>query len=230
MAEEVLDLEFEGLKLFQETSGYCFTSDSVLLANYIKCKKKDIAVEFCAGSGVISILLSKKQNPKKIYAFELQKRLYEMFCRSVKLNNLEDVIMPINARLEDFSSHLEHGAADVVFCNPPYNKAGDRSESAEIAIATHEVETNLESIIKNASKLLKFGGNFYMIHKTERLVDVLHLLREYKIEPKRLTIIYPKLENEPVVFLVRATRGAAAGLRVDKVHFANDFKFSKNEF
>lgn len=230
MKQEILDLGFQNLKIYQSPDGYCFTSDSVLLANYIKCKKTDTVVEFCAGSGVISILLSKKQNPAKIYAFELQKRLYDMFSESVKLNNLEKQIFPINERNENFSSFLANGSADVVFVNPPYMEGGDKSDNQEIAIATHEVETNLEIIVSNASKLLKYGGKFYMVHKADRLVDVLCALREHKLEPKKLNIIYPNKSAEPAVFLVSATKYGKKGLRISKATFAEDVKYSVNKF
>lgn len=230
MEQEILDLGFENLKIFQSPSGYCFTSDSVLLANYIRCKKSDSVVEFCAGSGVISILLAKKQYPAKIYAFELQKRLAEMFSRSVKLNNLESQITPINSRLESWQDYLTPGAIDVVYCNPPYMAGGDKSDNPEIAIATHELETNLESICENASKLLKYGGKFYMVHRADRLVDVLCLLRKYKLEPKKLCIIYPNKTAEPAVFLVSATKFGKRGLRISKAIYAEDVKYSTSMF
>lgn len=230
MKQEILDLGFENLKIFQAKDGYCFTSDSVLLANYVKCHKSDKVVEFCAGSGVISILLSKKQNPSKIYAFELQKRLCDMFCDSVKLNNLENQIFPINAKLEDCLNFIERASVDVVFCNPPYMEGGDKSENPEIALATHEVETNLDSILENASNLLKYGGKFFMVHRTDRLVDVLCTCRKHNIEPKKLCVIFPNQKAEPTVFLMSGTKFGKKGLRVSKTIFAEDVKYSTDTF
>ncbi len=230
MEQEILDLGFENLKIFQAKDGYCFTSDSVLLANYIRCRKTDKVVEFCAGSGVISILLSKKQNPSKICAFEVQKRLCEMFYESVKLNNLENQIVPINAKLEDCLMFLKPASVDVVFCNPPYMESGDKSENQEIAIATHEIETNLDSILENASKLLKYGGKFFMVHRADRMVDVFCLCRKHKIEPKRMCVIYPNKKAEPAVFLMCGIKNGKKGLRVSKATFAEDVKYSVNSF
>lgn len=228
MNEQILDLQFEGLKLIQDQDGYCFTSDSVLLANYVKTHFKDKVVEFCAGSGVISILLSKKQKCSKIYGVELQKRLADMFSRSVALNNVDNIEV-LNMRLEQTPNLFSKEKVDVVMCNPPYMEGGDKSQNAEIAIATHEVETNLESIVKTASQILKFGGKFYMVHRVDRLVDCLSVLRQYKLEPKHLQIIYPKMEAEPVVFLVKAIKNGKKGLRLAKVTFAEDVKYSCNE-
>lgn len=230
MKQEILDLGFENLKIYQAPDGYCFTSDSVLLANYIKCHKTDKVAEFCAGSGVISILLSKKQNPEKIYAFELQKRLCDMFSKSVKLNNLENQIQPINAKLEDCLNFLSRASLDVVFCNPPYMESGDHSDNQEIALATHEIGTNLDSILENAEKLLKYGGKFYIVHRTDRLADVICAFRNHHIEPKKLCIVYPNQKAEPAVFLMMGTKYGKKGLRVSKAIYAEDFKYSTDSF
>ena len=228
--EEVLDLQYKDLKVIQDPDGYCFTSDSVLLANYVKSKPQDIVVEFCAGCGVISILLSGKQKMSKIYSFELQRSLFDMFEKSVKLNNLQDKIQPINDKLENVTEYLSYEGADVVFCNPPYHEGGDKSGKDQIALATHEVETSLESIIKSVNKVLKYGGKFFMVHRVDRMVDVLTKLREHKIEPKKITIIYPKKDSEPVVFLLTAIKGGKKGLRMSRVVYADEFNKSCNLF
>lgn len=230
MKQEILDLGFENLKIYQAPEGYCFTSDSVLLANYIKCHKTDKVVEFCAGSGVISILLSKKQNPASICAFEIQKRLADMFAGSVELNNLENQIQVINAPLEKCLDFVPRAGADVVFCNPPYMEGGDHSDNQEIAIATHEIETNLDSILENAEKVLKYGGKFYIVHKADRLVDVMCAFRKHHIEPKKLCIVYPNEKAEPAVFLMMGTKYGKKGLRISKAIFAEDFKYSTDSF
>ena len=125
MAERLEDLQFEGLKIYQDDKGYCFTSDSVLLANYAKFIAGSKVVEFCAGSGVISILLSKKQKPRSIHAFEIMEKPYKLFKKSVEYNNLEDKVFPINDKLENAVNLLGRGFADVVVCNPPYLKTDE---------------------------------------------------------------------------------------------------------
>lgn len=222
MAIRIDDLQYEGLKIYQNDQGYCFTSDSVLLANYVKFSASSKVVEFCAGSGVISILLSKKQKPSIIHAFEVMQEPYKLFVESVKLNKLEDKVVPVNARLEDSVKMLGAGYADVVVCNPPYLKPNTfKLEPTEKTVATTELLTSLESVISSACELLKYGGKFYMVHRVDRLVDVLCELRRAKLEPKKVSIIYPKLEKEPVVFLVQAVKGGKRGLRMSKVTFAD---------
>jgi len=223
MALRIDDLQFEGLKIYQDEKGYCFTSDSVLLANYAKFLPGSKVVEFCAGSGVISILLSKKQKPNAIYSFEVLKEPYELFKKSVELNGLQDKVFPINDKLENSVTKLGVGFADVVVCNPPYFVVDNIKENAtQKEIATTEILTNLESVISTAQKLLKFGGRFYMVHRVDRLVDVLSTLRKYNIEPKKLNIIYPKQDFEPVVFLIEAHKGGKVGLKVSKATFAGE--------
>jgi len=225
MAERLEDLQFEGLKIYQDDQGYCFTSDSVLLANYAKFLAGSKVVEFCAGSGVISILLSKKQKPKCIYAFEVMKEPYELFKKSVEFNNLQNKVFPINDKLENSVKILGRGFADVIVCNPPYLKTADKfSEQKSLSeVAKTELLTTLESVIENSEKLLKFGGKLFMVHRTDRLVDVLSVLRQYKLEPKKLTIIHPNEKAEPVVFLVEAHKGGKMGLKVSKLTFATEY-------
>ena len=225
MAKRLEDLQYAGLKIYQDDKGYCFTSDSVLLANYAKFIAGSKVVEFCAGSGVISILLSKKQKPKSIHAFEIMKEPYDLFKESVEYNKLSDKIFPINDKLENCVQVLGRGFADVVVCNPPYLKTTEQySEKNTLSeIAKTELLTTLESVIENAEKLLKFGGKLFMVHRTDRLVDVLSVLRKFKIEPKKLTIIHPNEKAEPVVFLVEAYKGGKVGLKVSKLTYATEY-------
>ena len=225
MAERLEDLQFEGLKIYQDDKGYCFTSDSVLLANYAKFLAGSKVVEFCAGSGVISILLSKKQKPKSIYAFEIMKEPYELFKKSVEYNNLQDKVFPINDKLENSVQIMGRGQIDVVVCNPPYLKTSEiYNENHSLSeVAKTELLTTLESVVEMAEKLLKFGGKLFMVHRTDRLVDVLSVLRNKKIEPKKLTIIHPNEKAELVVFLVEAHKGGKTGLKVSKLTFATEY-------
>ena len=221
MAIRIDDLQFEGLKIYQEEDGYCFTSDSVLLANYAKFLAGAKVVEFCAGSGVISILLSKKQKPKVIHAFEVMKEPYDLFVQSIAMNQLEEIVKPVNEPLEKAVSMLGVGYADVVVCNPPYYETDKEEEQSIKNVATKEILTNLDSVVMNASNLLKYGGRLFMVHRVDRMVDIFCTLRKYKLEPKKLNVIYPKKDYEPVVFLVEAKKGGKAGIRVSKVTYAD---------
>lgn len=206
-------MQFEGLKIIQADGGYKFSTDSVLLANFGKAKPNDIYVDLCSGSGVVAILFSCKNKIKKSYAVEIQPRLADMAQRSVEENGLENKITVLNEDLSEVHKTLGYESVDVITVNPPYNVAGDVSETTEIAIATHEIKTNLEKIVLSSSKLLKYGGKLFMVHRADRLVDIANACRKFDLEPKVLRIVYPTIKKEPNLVLVEAKKGAKPGLK-----------------
>ncbi len=212
--ERLDDLELDDLKLIQRPDGYKFSTDSVLLANFATAKPNDVYVDLCSGSGVVAILFSWKNKIKKAFAVELQASLADMAARSIKYNQLSDRITVLNQDLKTAHEVLGYESVDVITVNPPYNPAGETAVSKEIAIATHELEVTLKDIILEASKLLKYGGKFVMVHRADRLVDILSLLRAKGIEPKRMRIVYPKQGKEPNLVLVEAKKGGKPGIKV----------------
>ena len=171
--ERLDDLQFNNLYIIQDVNGYHFTSDAVALANYVKPKVNAHIVELCSGSGVIGILINAKNKVSKIKMVEIQSNLADMCRRSLEYNGIDNIEV-INSPLQGV--HKQIGTTfDVVVCNPPYKESGTTDkicENAEIAIAKHEILVNLEEIIVEASKLLKFGGEFYMVNKANE--NVLH--------------------------------------------------------
>ncbi|MBP3581894.1 MAG: tRNA1(Val) (adenine(37)-N6)-methyltransferase [Clostridia bacterium] len=212
--ERLDDLELDDLKIIQRKSGYKFSTDSVLLANFGKAKQNDIYIDMCSGSGVVAMLFLWKNKIKKGYCLEIQEGLAEMSARSIEYNNLSDRLEVVNADLKNAVKIFGSESVDVITVNPPYNPVGETSTTDEIAIATHELKVNLKDIVVSASKILKFGGKFYMVHRADRLVDIMSLLREYKLEPKVLRIVYPKLTKEPNLVLVEAKKGAKPGIKI----------------
>ena len=179
--ERIDDLQFKNLKIIQNKNGFCFGIDAVLLSDFAKnMKKTNTVVDFCTGTGIIAILLSGKvEKIKKIYAVEIQEDVAEMASRSVKLNKLEEKIEILNINLKETIKYLKTGTVDAITVNPPYKpiKSGIINEEDSIKIARHEIHCNLEDILNQASKLLIFGGSFYMIHRPERLVDIFYYMR-----------------------------------------------------
>lgn len=210
--ETLDDLEFKELKIFQHKNGYKFSTDSVLLANFAKASKNDTVVDFCSGSGVVTILFACKNNVKKAYGIEIQKNLAELSKKSIEFNGLKNIEI-LNIDLKETHNILGYETIDVISVNPPYNTAGATSETDEIAIATHELKTNLKTICDEASKLLKFGGKIYMVHRADRLADILFELKSSKIEPKVLRMVYPKKNKDPNLVLIEAKKGAKPGLK-----------------
>lgn len=217
--ERIDDLEYKGLKIIQNKDGFCFGVDSVLLSDYAKKIKKNAkVVDIGTGTGIISILLCAKTNLEKIYGIELQTEVAEMANRSAKLNNLENRFEVINENIKNVFSRLNKYEFDAVVTNPPYKKVntGVKSIDKRQLISRHEVECTLEDIIENSSKLLKDLGEFYMVHRAERLVDIMCLLRKYKLEPKNIRFVHSKVEEKPSLILIRAVKGAKEFLKIDK--------------
>lgn len=217
--ERIDDLEYKNLKIIQNSEGFCFGIDSVLLSDFAKnIKKNATVVDIGTGTGIISILLSAKTNLKKIYGVEIQEDVAEMAKRSVKLNNLEDKIEIINTNIKDIFKFLEPNKIDVIVTNPPYMKlnTGAINEDKRKLISRHEIECTLEDIIEISYKLLKSNGEFYMVHRAERIVDILYYLRKYKIEPKTLRFIQANINKNPNLVLIKAVKNAGCQLNLEK--------------
>lgn len=217
--ERIDDLEYKGLKIIQNKDGFCFGVDSVLLSDYAKnIKKNSKVVDIGTGTGIIALLLCKKTQLSKIYGVEIQKEVAEMAKRSIELNNLENKFEIININLKNICEVVNPHEFDVVVTNPPYKKVdtGVKSIDTKQLISRHEVECTLEDVIENASKLLKDLGEFYMVHRAERLVDIMCLLRKYKLEPKNIRFVHSKADDKPSLILVRAVRCAKEFLKIDK--------------
>lgn len=212
--ERLDDLQFQNLHIIQDPNGYCFTSDSVYLANFAKAKPNDLVVDLCSGSGVIGILLQAKTNAKHVTLVELQEPLANMSERSVRFNHLESKVSVINKPLQNIHKQIGQEKFDVVVCNPPYKMQHSSllGESESISICKHEITVMLKEIVTEAAKLLKFGGNFYTINKEERLTDLLCYLREAKLEPKHITVIESKKGSSLV--MVKAKKGGHSGVRI----------------
>ncbi len=215
--ERIDDLEFEDLKIIQNTKGFCFGIDSVLLSDFAKnIKKNSTIVDLGTGTGIISILLSKKTEAKKIYGIELQEEVCDMASRSVLLNNLQDKIEIINKNIKNISDTLGINVSDVVVTNPPYKKYGTGllNEDDSKIISRHEKECTLEDVIKQSFKILKDKGLFYMVHRPDRLVDIIYLMRKYKIEPKEIRIVYSNIKSKAVLVLIKGIKNAGEELKV----------------
>lgn len=212
--ERLDDLQFNNLFLIQDKSGYCFTSDAVALANFVSVRSGGKLVDLCSGSGVIGILASAKNKISKTVLVEIQKSMADMSQRSIEYNKLTNIEV-VNSPLQNIHKTIGVGIYDAVVCNPPYKKAGTAkliNKNESIAIARHEITVTLEDIIKEASLLLKYGGDFYIINKEERLTDMMILSRKYGLEPKVMKIL-PSEKGSNVVML-KAKKGGKSGLAI----------------
>jgi tRNA1(Val) A37 N6-methylase TrmN6 len=205
------------LKIYQNSSYFSFSLDSIILANYanIRLRDKNI-VDFCTGNGVIPLIVSKRTK-NNIVGVEIQEKLAELATKSVEYNKLTDRITIVNEDVNEFSSrHLNE--FDLVLCNPPYFKVEDKSsfnESYEKMIARHEITFNLEDLCKCCKKVLKDNGNLYIVHRSDRLIDIIETLRKHNIEPKRIRFVYENVSKESTLVLVEAQKCGSVGLKVD---------------
>lgn len=215
--ERIDDLEYKELKIIQNVNGFCFGMDSVLLSDFCKnIKDGSKVIDLGTGTGIISILLSAKTNLKKIYGIEIQKDVADMAFRSVVLNNLEEKIEIINDNLKNALKYFEKGSVDIVVTNPPYQKinTGLVNDNEKNLISRHEVKCNLEDIIAVSKDVLKDKGEMYMVHRPERLVDILYFLRKYNIEPKEIRTVNPKARQKPNLVLIKAVKNGKEFLKV----------------
>lgn len=215
--ERIDDLQYKNLKIIQDTEGFCFGIDSVLLTEFAKdIKDNSTIVDLGTGTGILSILLSKKTNPKKIIAIEKQKEVYEMAKRSIQLNSLENKIEILNEDIKNLT--LEKNKYDVVVTNPPYKKLGTgvNSKTEKQQISRFESTVNLNEWIKISSNLLNSKGSLYMVYRTDRLTEVFEALKQNKLEIKRIRYVYSKVTEQSNLVLIKAVKNAKIFLKVEK--------------
>lgn len=216
--ERIDDLQRNHYRIIQDPGRFCFGMDAVLLSGFAKAKQGDRVLDLGTGTGIIPILMEAKTSAKNLVGLEIQPDSADMARRSVRLNGLEKKIEIITGDIKEAESLFGAASFDVVTSNPPYmtEHHGITNPEAPKAIARHELLCSLEDVISQSSRILKPGGNFFMVHRPFRLVDIFVLLREYKLEPKRMKLVYPFADKEPNMVLIEANRGGRARMRVEK--------------
>ena len=207
--ERIDDLEYKGLKIIQNKKGFCFGIDSVLLTDLAKeIKPNSKIIDLGSGTGIIPILLSAKTKNTHFIGVEIQKDVAEMASRSIELNHLENRIKIENDSISNLKAKYEKGSFDAVTTNPPYKKlnTGLINENSQKLISRHEITASLEDFIETASYLLKDFGEFYMVHRPDRLVDIFYLMRKNKIEPKIIRFVYPNKQKLTNLILIKGIK------------------------
>lgn len=214
--ERIDDLEFKKLKVIQNKEGFCFGIDAVLLSDFAKNIKNNAKVlDLGTGTGIISILLCGKTNLSKIIGVEVQEEVADMAKRNVRLNNLENKFEIINENITNLEKIYERNSFDVIVTNPPYKKenTGIVNEEKKKLISRHEILAKLEDYIKISNKLLKDKGEFYMVHRPERLVDIITYMRQYKIEPKEIRFVCSHKNEPPKLVLIKGVKNGKPFLK-----------------
>lgn len=205
------------LKIYQDPDYFSFSLDSMLLASFATIGyRTNKIVDLCSGNAPIPLYLSLRTKAK-IIGIEVQEHSYNLALDSIKINNLDNQIEMINDNLKDINKKIGFNEYDLVTCNPPYFKVGSHNINPKDskAIARHEILATLEDIIIEASNLLKSKGRFAMVHRPDRLIEILELMKKYRIYPKRLRLVYPKINSECNNILIEGIKdGNENGLRI----------------
>lgn len=217
--ERVDDLQLKGLRLIQNPTQFCFGVDAVLLAHYAAqtIKPKAEVLDLCSGNGIIPILLTAKCKAAHISGLELQPEIAEMANRSILLNGLQNRVSMTCGNVTNASEIFGNGSFDCITCNPPYKEAGGGiiNHVDALTIARHEIYCTLAEIIEVSSRLLKPCGKLCMIHRPERLTDILTCMRKYRLEPKRLRFVHPSPYKTANMILVEGTKHGKPKLFLD---------------
>ncbi|OOB78986.1 MAG: hypothetical protein BEN19_08380 [Epulopiscium sp. Nuni2H_MBin003] len=232
MRERIDDLQRDGYKLIQNPDVFCFGIDAVLLAHYAKVSKKDMSIlDIGTGTGIIPILMYAINKKGKYLGIDIQKDMVDMASRSIILNKLEDFIQVNCIDIKLYEQNFKRESFDVITCNPPYMKvaSGLKNDNLSRSISRHEIACNLEDVIKASSFILKEKGKLTLIHRTHRLVDIMELMRKYKIEPKRMRMVYPKTDKSPTMVLIEGVKLGNIELKVDKplIVYNNDNTYTQ---
>ena len=216
--ERIDDLQRNGYKIIQNEKKFCFGMDAVLLSGFALVKEGEKLLDIGTGTGIIPILLEAKSDGDHFTGLEIQEESADMAARSVKLNGLTDKIDIICGDIKDAQSLFRPASFDVITTNPPYmiGKHGLTGKNREKAIARHEIFCTLDDIARQAGELLKDKGRFYMVHRPFRLVEIFNTLTKYRLEPKRLKLVYPYIDKEPNMVLIEALKGGNPRLTVEK--------------
>lgn len=216
--ERVDDLQRNHYRIIQNPDRFCFGMDAVLLSGFARAEEGDKVLDLGTGTGIIPLLMEAKTEASHLTGLEIQAESADMAQRSVKLNELEDKITIVTGDIKEAVRLFGAASFDVITCNPPYmtENHGLTNPDAPKAIARHELLCTLEDVISQSARLLRPGGNFFMVHRPFRLTDIMVLLREYKLEPKRMKLVYPFLDKEPNMVLIEANRGGKPRMTVEK--------------
>ena len=215
--ERVDDLQ-NGYFVIQDPKKFCFGMDAVLLSGFAKVKKGEAVLDMGTGTGIIPILLRAKTEGEHFTGLEIQEECADMAKRSVLYNGLESDVNIVRGDIKEAAEIFGAASFHVITCNPPYmiGSHGLRNPDRPKAIARHEILCTLEDVVSQAAKLLKDRGRFYMVHRPFRLAEIMNVLTKYKLEPKRMQLVYPYIDREPNMVLIEALKGGNSRITVER--------------
>ena len=228
--ERLDDLEISGLHIIQSPDKFCFGMDAVLLSGFAYAKKGHRVIDLGTGTGILPLLLWAKTEGEHFTGLEIQEESADMARRSVAGNNIANIEI-VDGDIKSADKLFKRQSFDVVTSNPPYmiNEHGITNSDAPKQIARHEILCTLEDVVKAAAYLLKSNGKFFMVHRPFRLPEVFENLRKYRLEPKRMRLVYPHIDKEPNMVLVEAVKYGKPRLTVEKplIVYDKDMKYTE---
>lgn len=216
--ERLDDLQRNGYQIIQNPGRFCFGMDAVLLTGFAHAEKEDRLLDMGTGTGIIPILMEAKYQCAHLTGLEIQPESADMAARSVALNGLSGKIDIVTGDIKEADSYFPSASFDCITCNPPYmiGRHGIANLDEPKAIARHELLCTFEDVAVQAAKLLKPGGHFFLVHRPFRLAEIMTTLVRYKLEPKRMQLVYPYVDREPNMVLIEAVRGGKPRMTVEK--------------
>ena len=217
-AERLDELHRNGYRIIQNSRKFCFGMDAVLLSGFARVKPGERALDLGTGTGIIPILLRGKTEGRDFTGLEIQEESADMARRSVAYNHLEESVSIVTGDIKEAAALFGAASFDVVTCNPPYMTGNHGLVNPEQpkAVARHEILCTLEDVVGQTARVLRPGGRFYLVHRPFRLAEILTLLVRYKLEPKRMRLVYPFVDKEPNMVLIEALSGGKSRITVEK--------------
>ncbi len=218
LGERLDDLQRNDLRIIQDPARFCFGMDAVLLSGFASAPEGGRCLDLGTGTGIIPLLMSAKTKAAFLGGLEIQPESADMAARSVALNGLEERIRITVGDIKEAGSLFDAASFDVITCNPPYMIAqhGLQNPESPKAIARHEILCSFEDVARESAKLLKQNGKLYIVHRPFRLAELIRTLQDHKLEPKRMTLVYPFVDHEPSMVLLEAVKGGRSRLNIEK--------------
>lgn len=214
--ERLDDLQFNGLKIIQHQEDFRFSLDTIILIHFMSVRYGERVIDLGTGTGIIPLLLSGRTKGMNFCGLEIQSQMVDMARRSVALNGLEEKVNIIEGDIKDIQHEFKTGSFDVVVTNPPYMTGGTGKVNStdRIAIARHEILCTLDDVVRACAFLVKFRGRAFMVHRAQRLAEVITSFKHYGLEPKRLRLVHSKIGSKPHLVLIEGLKGGNPSLDI----------------